>query len=111
MLIALPVLPLLASTIVSPGRSRPSASARSTMYRVIRALIDPDGLRYSSLAQTPSTRIRGVPPIPSRTLAATTRGTRGEAPAAVPALVGTCTTSTGGRITGEPIRTDLYEVT
>ncbi len=56
MLIALPVLPLLASTMVSPGRSSPSRSARSIMYLAIRALIDPDGLRYSSLTQIPSPR-------------------------------------------------------
>src|SRR6266487_3508591 len=53
MLIAFPVLPLLASTMVSPGRSSPSRSARSIMYLAIRALIDPDGLRNSSLTQTP----------------------------------------------------------
>src|SRR5689334_8273768 len=32
MLIAFPVLPLIASTMVSPGRSKPSRSARSIMY-------------------------------------------------------------------------------
>ena len=69
MLIALPVLPLEASTIVSPGCSRPSRSARSTMYLAIRALTDPDGLRNSSLTQMSSTRISGVSPIPSRTVA------------------------------------------
>ena len=69
MLMALPVLPLDASTIVSPGRSRPSRSARSTMYLAIRALTDPDGLRNSSLTQMSSTRISGVSPMPSRTVA------------------------------------------
>src|SRR5215468_1158827 len=59
MLIAFPVLPLLASTMVSPGRSSPSRSARSIMYFAMRALIDPEGLRYSSLTQIPS---RIVPP-------------------------------------------------
>src|SRR5215471_10101927 len=68
MLIAFPVLPLLASTMVSPGRSSPSRSARSIMYFAMRALIDPDGLRYSSLTQIPSTMISGVSPIASRTV-------------------------------------------
>src|SRR5690348_16804348 len=45
MLIAFPVLPLLASTMVSPGPSSPSRSARSIMYLAIRALMDPDGSR------------------------------------------------------------------
>src|SRR5512140_979478 len=66
MLIAFPVLPLLASTMVSSGRSSPSRSARSIMYLAMRALIDPDGLRYSSLTQIPSTMISGVLPIASR---------------------------------------------
>src|SRR5690349_18859225 len=66
MLIALPVLPLLASTIVSPGRSSPSRSARSIMYLAIRSFTDPDGLRYSSLTQIPSTCTSGVPPIASK---------------------------------------------
>src|SRR5215471_1998772 len=75
MLIAFPVLPLLASTMVSPGRSSPSRSARSIMYFAMRALIDPDGLRYSSLTQIPSTMISGVSPIASRTVPPH-RGTR-----------------------------------
>src|SRR6478672_2309454 len=66
MLIALPVLPLDASTIVSPGRSRPSRSARSIMYFAMRALTEPDGLRNSSLTHTSSTRTSGVLPIASR---------------------------------------------
>src|ERR1039457_809136 len=66
MLSAFPVLPLLASTIVSPGCSSPSRSARSIRYLATRALIDPDGLRNSSLAQIPSTSISGVSPIASR---------------------------------------------
>src|SRR5262249_52465217 len=66
MLIAFPVLPLLASTMVSPGRSSPSRSARSIMYFAMRALIDPEGLRYSSLTQIPSTMTSGVSPIASR---------------------------------------------
>src|SRR3972149_3373666 len=70
MLIALPVLPLDASTMVSPGLRRPSRSARSIMYLAILAFTEPDGLRYSSFAQMPSTRISGVLPIPSRTVRA-----------------------------------------
>src|SRR5437762_732441 len=66
MLIAFPVLPLLASTMVSPGRSSPSRSARSIMYLAMRALIDPEGLRYSSLTHIPSTMTRGVSPIASK---------------------------------------------
>src|SRR5579871_231960 len=52
--------------MVSPGASSPSRSARSIMYLAIRALMDPEGLRYSSLAQIPSTMTRGVLPIASR---------------------------------------------
>src|SRR5664280_1808015 len=48
------------SAMVSPGWRRPSLSARSRMYRAIRALIEPDGFRYSSLTQMPSTSMRGV---------------------------------------------------
>src|SRR5215831_10329181 len=66
MLIAFPVLPLLASTMLSPGRSSPSRSARSIMYFAMRALIDPEGLRYSSLTHIPSTVTRGVSPIASK---------------------------------------------
>ena len=46
---ALPVLPLVASTMVSPSCSSPSPSARSIMYFAILALMDPDGFKYSSL--------------------------------------------------------------
>src|SRR6185437_93476 len=63
---ALPVLPLVASTMVSPGLSRPSRSARSIMYLAMRALIEPDGLRNSILAEMPSTDSNGVSPIASR---------------------------------------------
>ena len=45
MLIAFPVLPLLASTMVSPGRSSPSRSARSIMYLAMRA-VRPQPERY-----------------------------------------------------------------
>ena len=66
MLIAFPVLPLLASTIVSPGFNRPSSSARSIMYFAMRALIEPDGFMYSILTQMPSIFIKGVLPMASR---------------------------------------------
>src|SRR6476619_7214365 len=79
MLIALPVLPLLASTMVSPGRSSPSRSARSIMYLAMRALIDPEGLRYSSLTQIPSAMISGVLPIGYRIMPPP-RGTTKPAP-------------------------------
>jgi hypothetical protein len=46
---AFPVLPLVASTMVSPCLSSPSSSARSIMYFAIRAFTEPDGFRYSSL--------------------------------------------------------------
>src|SRR5207302_674248 len=38
----------------------------SIMYFAMRALIDPEGLRYSSLTHIPSTMTRGVSPIASR---------------------------------------------
>src|SRR5699024_9753963 len=63
---ALPVLPLVASTIVSPGLSWPLRSACSIMYFAIRALIEPDGFMNSSLAYTPSTLTSGVSPTASR---------------------------------------------
>src|SRR3954464_6451668 len=52
----MPVLPLVGSTIVPPGRSAPPASAASTMRTAIRSFTDPPGLRYSTLAST-----RGAP--------------------------------------------------
>ena len=66
MLIAFPVFPELASTIVSPGFNKPSASAFSTMYFAMRALIEPDGFKYSIFTQIPSILIRGVFPIASK---------------------------------------------
>src|SRR5436190_10409045 len=47
-----PVLPEVGSTIVPPGFSFPSRSAASTMVIAIRSLIEPPGLRNSSLAST-----------------------------------------------------------
>src|SRR6266705_5577733 len=56
-----PVLPLVGSMMVPPGRSWPPASARSTIARPIRSFTDPPGFRYSTLA-----RIVGSRPRPSR---------------------------------------------
>src|SRR6185436_8314259 len=47
-----PVLPDVGSMIVPPGRSRPSASAASTIRIATRSLIEPPGLKYSTLATT-----------------------------------------------------------
>ncbi len=50
---AMPVLPLVASTIVvRPGSIRPSASAASIIATPIRSLTDPPGLNISSLPNT-----------------------------------------------------------
>src|SRR3954454_14915466 len=54
----MPVLPLVGSTIVSPGRSRPASSASRTMNSAGRSLMLPVGLRSSSLAQS---RTGGAP--------------------------------------------------
>ena len=49
----MPVLPLVASTIVvRPGSIRPSASAASIIATPMRSLTDPPGLNISSLAKT-----------------------------------------------------------
>ena len=49
----MPVLPLVASTIVvRPGSMRPSASAASIIATPIRSLTEPPGLNISSLAKT-----------------------------------------------------------
>ena len=71
-----PVLPLVGSTIVPPGRRRPAFSASSTIRRAMRSLTLPPGLKYSTLARTvawiPSvtlcSRTSGVLPISSTTL-------------------------------------------
>src|SRR5919112_5532970 len=47
-----PVLPEVGSMIVPPGRRRPSASAASTIRIATRSLIEPPGLKYSTLATT-----------------------------------------------------------
>ena len=46
----MPVLPDVGSMIVAPGDSNPSFSAASIMKRAARSLIEPVGLRSSSLA-------------------------------------------------------------
>jgi hypothetical protein len=46
----MPVLPLVGSRMVSPGRSRPAASASRTMNSAGRSLMLPVGLRSSSFA-------------------------------------------------------------
>src|SRR4051794_805863 len=48
----MPVLPLVGSSTVQPGVSRPSFSACSTMKNAGLSLIDPVGFRSSSLAQS-----------------------------------------------------------
>src|SRR5215475_10703599 len=47
-----PVLPLVGSTSVPPGRSSPDCSAASIMRSAIRSLTEPPGLQYSTLAST-----------------------------------------------------------
>src|SRR4051794_3229359 len=56
-----PVLPEVGSTIVPPGRSSPSRSAASIIAIAARSLIEPPGLRASTLAT-----ICGVSPAPRR---------------------------------------------
>src|SRR6266536_3020554 len=56
-----PVLPLVGSMIVPPGRNCPLASAPWTMARPIRSFTEPPGFRYSTLARTV-----GASPRPSR---------------------------------------------
>ena len=56
-----PVLPLVGSTIVPPGRSRPRRSASSIIRRPIRSLTDPPGFSCSIFAT-----IVGRSPFPTR---------------------------------------------
>ena len=46
----MPVLPLVGSITVQPGRSSPCASAAATMASAGRSLMEPVGFRSSSLA-------------------------------------------------------------
>ena len=48
----MPVLPEVGSRMVQPGVSRPSASAAAIIASAARSLIEPVGLRSSSLAQS-----------------------------------------------------------
>src|SRR3990172_1577 len=82
-----PVLPLVGSTMVSPGFSSPRASASSIMLRAMRSFTLPAGLSDSSLPSTsadPSgttrrSRTRGVLPPRSSTLSAISSPARIEA--------------------------------
>ncbi len=73
----MPVLPLVASTIVAPGPSRPRRSASATMFIATRSFIEPAGFRYSHLTKisaatcfaTFCSLTIGVPPIASRMFA------------------------------------------
>src|SRR5438067_8696206 len=75
----MPVLPVVPSMMVMPGRKVPLRSAASTMAGKIRSLTLPEGPKYSSLtricvAEPSSTRRKrtiGVSPPVSRTLSAT----------------------------------------
>src|SRR5918995_1146083 len=66
----MPVLPLVGSRIVAPGCSDPSFSAASIMAIAARSLIEPVGLRSSSLAHNRTSGLgdsdgsptSGVPP-------------------------------------------------
>src|SRR3712207_5201644 len=51
-----PVLPDVGSMIVPPGLRRPSRSAASTRRIATRSLIEPPGLKYSTLATICGTR-------------------------------------------------------
>ncbi len=72
----MPVLPLVGSRMVQPGRSTPSFSACSIIFSAGRSLIEPVGLRSSSLAQSRTSGdgdslgspTSGVPPTESRRL-------------------------------------------
>jgi hypothetical protein len=75
----MPVLPLVGSTTVAPGRNRPRRSASSIMETAMRSLTLPPGLSDSILPSTTAlpglgtrlSRIRGVAPTSSRTDSAT----------------------------------------
>ena len=70
------MLPEVGSTIVPPGRSRPSCSAASIIARPMRSLTEPPGFRNSSFARSSpgtsresrSSRTIGVEPTSSRTV-------------------------------------------
>src|SRR4051812_10418670 len=66
----MPVLPLVGSRMVAPGCSEPSFSAASIIAMAARSLMDPVGLRSSSLAHSRTSEVgdrfgsptSGVPP-------------------------------------------------
>ena len=72
----MPVLPDVGSRMVAPGRSVPSFSASSIIASAGRSLIEPVGLRSSSLAQSRTSGVgdrlgsptSGVPPTEARRL-------------------------------------------
>src|SRR5690349_8378065 len=72
----MPVLPDVGSRMVQPGRSSPSFSASSTIRSAGRSLMEPVGLRSSSLAQRRTSDVgdslgsptSGVPPTEARRL-------------------------------------------
>ena len=85
-------MPAVASTMVPPGLSRPSASAASIIVRAGRSLIEPDGFALSSLRNSRHgprsmrvTSMSGVLPMRSRTDAMATYSIAWGEPAA-PAL-------------------------
>src|SRR6266516_899408 len=70
-----PVLPEVGSTIVPPGLSFPSRSARSIIGSPIRSLTEPPGFRYSSFASRVGAM--SLPSLSSRTIGvAPTRSSR-----------------------------------
>src|SRR5688572_19998078 len=85
----MPVLPLVGSRIVAPGCSAPSFSAASIILIAARSLMEPVGLRSSSLAHSRTSAdgdsdgspTSGVPPSDSTRLAkramGVSRGTDG----------------------------------
>ncbi len=70
-----PVFPLVPSTMVPPGSSVPSRSARSMIGMPMRSFTDPPGLKISALPYTGVrmprvtrlSRMSGVQPMVSRT--------------------------------------------
>jgi hypothetical protein len=71
----MPVLPEVASTIVSPGRSRPLASPSAIIRAAARSFTEPPGFCHSALAYSSTPGVsrskrgsltRGVRPIRSR---------------------------------------------
>src|SRR5881398_1206746 len=83
----MPVLPLVGSRIVVPGRSSPSFSACSTIRSAARSLMDPVGLRSSSFAHRRTSAdgdnrgspTSGVPPTESSRLSKRTGSGSGPA--------------------------------